>query len=281
MTYRLVLAMFICSALCAQNVGKPLKFEVASVKPSAPGGQSCGSTLSSLLQFTVQSCTVLELVRNSRGLRSYELSVPPNPGWLSSARYDITARSSSPVSPGNHWQMLQSLLEERFALKLHSERRQLPVYYLSRSRNGLKLPRNGAQGCVPFNHKSPPHPPRPDEPPYCDYVSMPFTKDGLGLQIDGTEVSMASFVSPTLVNLLGRPVIDETGFTGTFDVHLKVARDSIPAMSGSPGGLAPANEPSGLPDIFTAIRSLGINVEAGKALIDVFVIDSVRRPSEN
>ena len=92
---------------------------------------------------------------------------------------------------------------------------------------------------------------------------------------------MASFVSPTLVNLLGRPVIDETGFTGTFDVHLKVARDSIPAMSGSPGGLAPANEPSGLPDIFTAIRSLGINVEAGKALIDVFVIDSVRRPSEN
>jgi uncharacterized protein (TIGR03435 family) len=273
-------AILVFCVLYTQAADKLPQFEVASIKPGAPGGQSCGSTLSSPLQFTVQNCTVSDLVRNAWSLRSYEFSAPPDPAWISSARYDVTAKSATPVNPGDHWHMLQSLLEDRFALKFHRETKQLPAYYLSASKAGLKLITAKSGVCVPFDHKSPPHPPRPDQPPYCDYISMPFTKDGLGLQIDGVELSMSSFVSP-LVLLLGRPVIDQTGFTGIFDVHLKFAKDSIPALSANLGGPAQTDDPTGLPSIFTAIRGLGLNIVSGKGPVDVFVVDSVQRPSEN
>ena len=85
-----------------------------------------------------------------------------------------------------------------------------------------------------------------------------------------------------LAILLGRPVIDNTRFAGTVDVHLKFARDSSLALgSPRPGEPPPSGDPSALPNVFTAIRSLGLNIESGKGPIEVFVIDSAQKPSEN
>lgn len=92
---------------------------------------------------------------------------------------------------------------------------------------------------------------------------------------------MASFAE-LLTGMFGRPVIDRTGITAIFDLHLKFARDSVPTLASRPDEpIATASEPSGLPSIFTAIRSLGLEIESGKGPVDVFVIDSAQRPSEN
>jgi uncharacterized protein (TIGR03435 family) len=269
----------------AYAAGPDPKFDVAVIKPTAPDGaqHSCGPPFGAQpgpLQYVLLDCTVRELVGRSWSLRKFEFFVAAEPAWISSAHYDITAKSAAPVNPMQHDKMLQPLLEERFHLKWHREKRQLPVYFLTAAKGGVKLTATAAGSCIPWDRKSPPPFPMPGKPPTCDYILMPGTPDRLGLGMEGTGVPMSSFASH-LTDLLGRPVIDNTGFAGIFDIHIKFARDSSLAFGGVPDQPGQAAETSGLPNIFTAIRALGLNIVAGKGPVDVFVIDSVQRPSEN
>jgi uncharacterized protein (TIGR03435 family) len=92
--------------------------------------------------------------------------------------------------------------------------------------------------------------------------------------IDGTGVTMPSLVD-RLTGLLGRTVIDRSGFAGSFDLHLRFAKETA-------GGLeASAAAPSEYPSLFTAVRTLGLRLVSGKAPIDVLVVDSAHPPSGN
>jgi uncharacterized protein (TIGR03435 family) len=81
-------------------------------------------------------------------------------------------------------------------------------------------------------------------------------------------VSMKTFAA-TLSIPSGRPVVDKTGLTGTYDVDLSYA---------------PANDSnSSLPDLFTALQEqLGLKLESQKVPIEMLVIDHLDRiPTEN
>jgi uncharacterized protein (TIGR03435 family) len=108
---------------------------------------------------------------------------------------------------------------------------------------------------------------------------MPETKDRTGLQIIGSEVSISSLIAPGLTTLLGRPVVDSTGLTGRYDIHLTFAMDSVPAFATTP--MARGGDPSRWPDLVTAIREAGLEIESGKGPVDVLVVDSLRQPSQN
>ncbi len=287
--------VLVAFAVCAQTTKSP-RFEVASIKPSAPGGSPHGQPAgmaggerctplfgapSSSLQYSLFNCTVRELVGRAWNLQAFEFSVPADPAWLSSARYDITAKAAVSANALQHAQMLQPLPEDRFRLKWHREKREEPVYYLTIAKRGAKLTPTKPGSCTPWDHKGPPPPPYPDKPPTCDYVLFPRIPDSPGIGMEGIGVSMTSFAEH-LTGMFGRPVIDRTGIATLFDVHIKFTRESAGAFanrSDAPVAIAP--EPSGLPSIFTAIRSLGLNIEAGKGPVDVFVIDSAQRPSAN
>jgi uncharacterized protein (TIGR03435 family) len=99
---------------------------------------------------------------------------------------------------------------------------------------------------------------------------------------------MAHFIGP-LMQLTRRPVVDETGLTGEFDLDVTFTPD--PSTSGGlpatavavgappPGALAP---PSDRPSLSTAIQEdLGLKLEPRRRDVDVLVIDRVERPSEN
>jgi uncharacterized protein (TIGR03435 family) len=88
--------------------------------------------------------------------------------------------------------------------------------------------------------------------------------------------------------VLGRPVLDRTGFTGTFDVRLDFAPDEAAAGlprsagAGDPESPAPAVDPAAPPTIFAAIQEqLGLKIESVKGPVEVLVIDHVERPSQN
>ena len=86
-------------------------------------------------------------------------------------------------------------------------------------------------------------------------------------------------IAQTLASQLGRPVLNKTGLKGLYDVKLTWTPD--PALQGPGGPDAPPADPSG-PSIFTAIQEqLGLRLDSAKGPVDVIVIDSVQRPSEN
>jgi uncharacterized protein (TIGR03435 family) len=85
---------------------------------------------------------------------------------------------------------------------------------------------------------------------------------------------------------LDRDVIDRTGLTGKFDVHLEVSPGELAARhvagnSVSSADSQPAADLSG-PSIFTALeQQLGLKLEPAKGQVTVLVIDSILRPSAN
>ncbi len=279
---RIVVGAMACCVLAAQPAGRILKFETASIKPSPPGGPVsgavrqtwCGPPFGSSFsqrQLRLMMCTVHDLVARAWPVREYELRLPPDQPWIKVLRFDVTAQSPSPVSPIDMQRMLGPLLEERFRLKWHWEKREAPVYFLDAAKGGVRLPATKPGSCTAWpDHRYPPPAPSPRQPPTCDYPLMPWTPDARGLRLEGTGVTMPSLVD-RLTDLLGRNVIDRTRSTGSFDLHMLFERQTA-VDSGSP---------SGYPSLFTAVRALGLNLVAGKAPIDVLVVDSAQKPSEN
>ena len=85
---------------------------------------------------------------------------------------------------------------------------------------------------------------------------------------------MAEFVD-ALGNMLDRPVIDRTGYTGTFSFRL----DFSPVGAALADGGNPDNP---RPSIFTAIHEqLGLRLEPQKGPVEVLVINHVEKPNEN
>jgi uncharacterized protein (TIGR03435 family) len=73
----------------------------------------------------------------------------------------------------------------------------------------------------------------------------------------------------------GRMVVDRTGLTGSWDFDLTFA------VEGRGGPDTPAAD-SNAPSFFTAIQEqLGLKLESTKGPVQVLVIDSVERPTED
>jgi uncharacterized protein (TIGR03435 family) len=71
--------------------------------------------------------------------------------------------------------------------------------------------------------------------------------------------------SQLLLAVLDRPVINKTGITGRFDIHVEFSREGT-KMAGMPlmrdGIPAPASDPTVAPSIFTALQEqLGLRLE--------------------
>src|SRR6185436_7033190 len=96
---------------------------------------------------------------------------------------------------------------------------------------------------------------------------------------------MSTFAN-TLGNQVGRPVLDETGLTGAYDLTLSYMPDS--AGRGLPPGVPPPGAPDippidpNAPALPTAlIEQLGLRLESTKGPVEMIVIDSIEPPTED
>lgn len=260
-------------AIRAQSPAASPQFEVASIKRSrnpAPGGNV--EVMPGRFHGTDLALQWLILV--AYRIKSNDLS-GELPSWTISERYDIDAKTEGAESEDRILLALQTLLKDRFKLSEHREIKQEPVYFLAIGKNGAKMPPGS---CVPA---------RKDLPNEC------YSAHGEGLiqTLDWRGVSMSdptgvAYRSLTwqLSSILKRPVIDKTGLTGTFDVHLRWARDPEPAGirladdSGAPAVTADPNAPS-LPAAIE--EQLGLKLEPARGPVEYLVVDHVERPSGN
>ncbi len=224
-------------------VGRP-EFEVASIRRNIEGGPYVFNGMRSLGTFSAENQTLKNLIQEAYGVPSGRRNWLPffvaagqgvpildGPAWIGSDRYDITAKWNAVPADGHLTiraiekaesemdSMLRSLLEQRFQLRVHREKRDLPIYELTLATSG-KL-RQGR--CTTFD---PDHPvPASDQPlPYCGTSSE--GRKGPDWTLDGTGIKMSELANALSWLIGSRTVIDKTGYTGTFDAHLRV--DSQP-----------------------------------------------------
>jgi uncharacterized protein (TIGR03435 family) len=186
--------------------------------------------------------------------------VSGGPSWVATDGYDLSAIAPEPNVSGEEFSlMMQNLLKDRLALRVHTEMREARVYVLLPTKNGLKLPDATTKPCL-HGRKA------PDADTQTECGAMNVTPESIANE----KVSMQWFAS-VLGCVLGWPVLDKTGFTGSFKARLEFA----PIAPGS-------DTDSAKPSIFAALEEqLGLRLESQKGTEEVLVIDNVERPSEN
>jgi uncharacterized protein (TIGR03435 family) len=225
-------------------------FEIATVKPSTPESGPIAIKRTPGL-FQTFSTPISFLIRWAYDLDEDRL-IGSN-GRLDSQPFDIVAKiPEGPLAPGQLKLMMQSLLTERFKLRIHRETRTLQIYALEAMKSGLKVRFVDPEGGI---------------------AQDPFKMTDRG-RIVGTGVT-ADMLAKVLAAQIGRTVKDETGITRRFDFVLEWSPDLVnpPALQDQPSRLS----------IFSAVQEqLGMRLEARRTLTEVIAIDSVReQPGDN
>jgi uncharacterized protein (TIGR03435 family) len=258
----------------SQSSAPPPQFDVVSVKPNSGVERAVQINFPSPGWFHAQNVWLRFLIQNAWNVKGYQ--IVSGPSWAASDRYNIDAKTDPKTSREQTRLMIQALLEDRFQLVLHHESRSLPVYHLvAASKNGIKLQPSKKGSCIERNSDPVPTPASPT-PNYCG--GSQWSPQSL----IGNAITIQQFTT-ILENILQRPVIDETGFTATFDVRLSWIPDQVTPGLVAPGVLPPPlPSPNGAgPTIFTALGDLGLRLQAAKGPVDILVIDHAERPSGN
>ncbi len=244
------------SAALAQS---PLAFEVATVKPSAPldpmamrAGKAHIGTKIDATRVDIGTATLFRLICTAYRLRPYQVT---GPDWLKNTVYDIQAKIPDGVSADKVPEMLQTLLTERFGLKVHREAREQPVYALVVSPGGIKMKESPPEPEPPPPPPGTPAPMEMSAPTLQGDVKMTRSAQGITLQMPEGEIkgkirvtptqggegkpmrihlessgtTMESFAQMLSVGVVDRPVVDKTALTGAYEVAVDLSQDD--AMS--------------------------------------------------
>ncbi len=193
------------------------------------------------------------LVMYAYNLKPYQM-VGPSLGPWEDAYFDVAAKAEgdTPLKEADFRPMLQALLAERFHLKVHHEQREIRVYGLVVGKSGAKLK------------------PASDDAKWQSRLNVV----GRNYEITMVAATLEDIVGQLLqAGFLDRPVVDQTGLTGTYDLKLTYtprtrANDADP-------------DPSDINILEAVQKQLGLKLEPQKAMVDVLVVDHIEKPGEN
>ena len=202
------------------------------------------------------------LVLFAYNLRDFQLEGGQD--WLNTATWEVRATIDPPepdpskmdeaqrlVWSDRQRARFQALLVDRFHLKCHMTTKEQPIYQLVVAKGGLKITETAA--ATEKQH------------------SISVNGQNHKMEMKAIGVDMADLMR-SLSGDLGRMVVDKTGLTGHYDVNLTWASEAE---------ADPGDAPSG-PTLFTALEEqLGLKLVPAKGPVDVLVIDSLEKPSEN
>ena len=206
-------------------------FEVASIKPNRSGDLRMMIS-SQPGRYAATGVTTKRLIDQAYGIKDFQIS--GGPSWVSSDRYDVDAKVEDSVvtelqklPPNQRGEqlraMLQSLLADRFKLKVSHTAKDGPIYALVVTKTGPKLHEAKPGDTYPDGIKG------PDGRPVGGAGMM---RMGPG-QLIGQGLPMASMAA-LLSQQLGRTVMDQTGLKGNYDFTLQWTPDQMPGCD-APG----------------------------------------------
>jgi len=240
--------MVLACALHAQPVKPRPEFEVENVTPNKSGAPEHVSDISRGGEIFFRNITIGELL--PLAFQRRESLIFGSPAWFGTDRFDIAAKAQLGFSEATLGLMVQSLLAREFGLAFHEEQRPMDAFALVVANGGpriARVPGPGTPGCG---------------------------RDGAmdKLEVDCTAITMrnlTNFLPNVAPDYLDRPVVDQTGLYGTYELKLSWTPQRSIATA---GGLT----------IFDAIaKQLGLKLEQRKLPVPVIVIDHAARPAAN
>jgi len=237
-----------------QTAASDRKFEVASVKLHEGPGR-IGITTSGL-RLNAEAEGVWSLIMYAYNLKSYQISLTgPQRAALGDMFYDVAAKADgdTPPTADEFRSMVQSLLADRFQLRVHREPREMSVYELVVGNKGPKFKESAHDATSAERIRA----------------------DGRNWEATLSKASMGDLVHLLDGNgYLDRPALDKTGLTGTYDIKLTYTPDIPPNRRGEP-------DPNDI-SIFGAVQDqLGLKLQPQKAAMEVLIVDHVEKPTVN
>ena len=257
----IALAGIVSCGLGAQSAGSQLEFDVASVKLTDPQSNGpIGVFTAPGGRLTIRHYSLKMLICKAYTVRESEVSGGQR--WMDSTTFDIDAKataafdtaetsSSNPKAPPSSGilTMLQNLLADRFALKVHWEEQQRSVFALVEAKGGAKLKVTQDPGRDPWWEFS--------------------------AGVIGARNRSIPWLAEQLARITHHPVLDQTGLRGTYDFVLSWDESEIEETRAS----GETGEGSSL---FTALQDqLGLKLAPQKGPVRVLVIDDAAKPSAN
>jgi len=248
------IALLTSTASFGQPAAAPQAFEVASVKVSQIGKAGGEGSRRERVDHTPASLTMRNVslksaIQYAYNVKSFQVT---GLGWIETERYDINGKAAGEVGEDQLRLMLQTMLTDRFKLAFHREEKVLPVYALTVAKGGPKFKESTTEG---------------------EMTAVP----GKG-RFNGTllRVTAAQAVD-ALSQPLQRPVIDETGLKGRYDITLDVSsylsdETQMKEFQADPARL-----------VFLILEEqCGLKLESKKAPIQLLVVDGAEKvPTEN
>ncbi len=240
----------------------PKQFEVATVKFILAGPPGGGRGPPGHGSISIVNLPLKGIIANSFRTAG---KLVFGPAWLSTTHYDIVGKGPDPkASNPEVWEMMRSLLVDRFKLKYHLESREFPIFALVVAKGGPKLGKPEDGPCATAIRAG---------QPCGDILYPPFAVRIVNMPIGALSASIGRGVPDR------RPIVDKTGLTGKYDATVRWMPDEM-----KPEDLANIPEDQRPEDVslFTALeQQLGLKLEAQKDQLQVVVIDSIEKPSAN
>jgi uncharacterized protein (TIGR03435 family) len=255
------------------------QFEVSSVKQNNSLSDASNISSSSPDRFVATNVPARFLILYAYDLLDHQLVGAPD--WTLDKPYDVIGTYPAERRPADSEIriMLQNLLADRFALKLHHEQRELPAYDLvvvgKDGRIGPQLHKSDFDCAAWTADKGPktgtgtPSPVSPTgKRPQCAMIATrKYLTGGARTMQD---------LARTLQSMLSKPIVDRTGLTGAYDIDLQWASMELEADA-----TATVTSSEG-PSLFTALKEqLGLKLIPHKETFDVFVVDEMKPPGPN
>lgn len=235
-------------------------FDVATIKPNDKATSMQRLTVNGR-NFNITGGSLEDMMGFAYQVQSRQVVNPPS--WFTSDRYDIAAVPDHEGAPNPEQvrMMVRKLLEERFALKVHHEKREMPAFVMTVSKSGSKLQPTQLKGPLPGFGFGP-------------------AQGGMTMRVMNS--TMDEFKGFLQGALLDRPVVDDTGLKGNYDFHVTFTPDDSMFHGRLPFQKPADASAEAAPSFFEAITSeTGLKLSPEKAPVDVIVIDHVEKPSAN
>lgn len=291
------------ASLYAQSSSaKKLEFDVASVKQNKSGDPPAGDQPYANIPtgpgnvytpnggyFVARNLPLAAYISFAWKMSTADIKylVPQLPAWVMSDHFDVQARAQSNPGKDEMRLMMRSLLEERFKLAIHNEKREIPVsamLLLKAGKTGPQLQLHPADAeCSSQN--DPAAPPQTSVPTVAG--GFPVLCGGIYLlppQMPGNQRLAArnitlDFLARSLpANETDRPLVNRTGVTAPIDFVM----EWLPARNGLAQPAVQSETDASGPSFQEALaKQLGIRLESQRALTDVLVFDHIEHLSEN